>query len=253
MSKIWKIHKRLRHLLPQFIIKKIRFLVERYFDSFWATKSFSIAGEDLALQSLLFRRDQQVGASSLRPNGFFVDIGAFAPKQFSNTYLFYKKGWSGINIDATPNSMTIFNKTRKRDINIEIAVSDTQSVLDYYTWGTPTVVNTLSLEHAEIFTKRLGIAPQIVKVQTRTLESILDEFLPKGQFIDFMNVDVENHDLNVLTSNNWDKYRPFLVAVELAIERFDQILNSEITTFMQSKNYYIASWIYPNIIFESNT
>tara|TARA_B100001094_G_scaffold123926_1_gene119746 strand:+ start:493 stop:780 length:288 start_codon:yes stop_codon:yes gene_type:complete len=41
--------------------------------------------------------------------GFYVDIGAFNPIRGSNTYLLFKKGWSGINVDADENSIKIFN------------------------------------------------------------------------------------------------------------------------------------------------
>ncbi len=250
MSLIWKIHRKIRKLLPSVFIKKIRYLFEIYSDSFWCKEVFSTAGEDIALYSLLFRRDQKIGSFTFKKVGFYIDVGAFSPKQFSNTYLFYKKGWRGINIDATPNSMKIFNRIRPRDINIEAAISDTESLLNFYTWGTPTVVNTLSADHANFFTKKIGKEPEIIKVRTRTLESILDEYLPIGQQIDFMSVDVENHDINVLRSNNWKKYRPFLVVVELALEQIEDVISNEITQFMLAQQYHIVSWLYPNIIFE---
>ena len=58
-----------------------------------------------------------------RKKGFYLDVGAHHPKLYSNTYLFYNQGWNGINIDAMPGSMEIFNKQRSRDINIEAAIS----------------------------------------------------------------------------------------------------------------------------------
>ena len=70
---------------------------------------YSQNGEDLILNRFLENKK----------NGFYIDIGAHHPIRFSNTYLFYKKGWRGINIDAMPGSMDLFNKIRSRDINIE--------------------------------------------------------------------------------------------------------------------------------------
>ena len=52
----------------------------------------------------------------------FIDVGAHHPMRFSNTYLFYKKKWKGINIDPLPGSMKLFNKLRPRDINLELGV-----------------------------------------------------------------------------------------------------------------------------------
>ena len=75
--------------------------------------SYSIEGEDRIVRTLLWRKHDK---------GFYVDVGAHHPFRFSNTYLFYTQGWSGINIDATPGSMKAFNKYRPRDINLEVGV-----------------------------------------------------------------------------------------------------------------------------------
>ena len=75
--------------------------------------SYSLQGEDMVLKELFADKNQ----------GFYVDVGAHHPFRFSNTYLFYKKGWRGINIDAMPRSMELFDKFRPRDINIECGVA----------------------------------------------------------------------------------------------------------------------------------
>ncbi|MCW5198180.1 hypothetical protein VU06_00335 [Desulfobulbus sp. F3] len=87
-----------------------------------------------------------------RKKGFYIDIGAHHPKRFSNTFYFYRQGWHGINIDAMPRSMELFNKIRPRDINIEAAISDEKVELTYYMFDEP-ALNTLSKESAEITKK----------------------------------------------------------------------------------------------------
>ncbi len=57
-------------------------------------------------------------------DGFFVDVGCFHPTRMNNTYLLYKKGWRGINIDLSQFSIDLFNYLRPEDINITSAVSD---------------------------------------------------------------------------------------------------------------------------------
>ena len=88
-------------------------LIDDLLDPYRRT-SYSQEGEDLILDRLLRRK----------PRGYYVDVGAFHPKKFSNTHLFYRRGWSGINIDATPGSMDEFRRVRPRDTNLEIAISD---------------------------------------------------------------------------------------------------------------------------------
>lgn len=83
------------------------------------TLCYSQEGEDLILETFF----DEV------KNGFFVDIGAYDPIRFSNTYLFYLKGWTGINIDARPESMNDFDEIRPKDINLEIAIGQQEEML----------------------------------------------------------------------------------------------------------------------------
>ena len=90
---------------------------------------------------------------NLLQHGFFVDVGAHHPQRFSNTYYFYLKGWSGINIDAMPGSMKIFDDLRSRDINLEIPISDKSEILTYYEFDEPALNSfSLSLSHERITT-----------------------------------------------------------------------------------------------------
>lgn len=82
-------------------------------------------------------------------NGFYVDVGAHHPKRFSNTFYFYKKGWSGINIDAMPGSMSLFNKIRPRDINIEAAVSNEKEEVIFYIFN-EVALNTFEIGRAHV-------------------------------------------------------------------------------------------------------
>src|SRR5688500_16965318 len=70
--------------------------------------SFSSAAEDMILRHLL---------GSDKMDGFYVDVGAFHPTLFSNTYFFYLNGWRGINLEARPGSKQLFDKVRPRDVN----------------------------------------------------------------------------------------------------------------------------------------
>ena len=249
MKYVWLLHKVARRVLPAEWIKRLRRLAEVYSDSIWSTDSFSEHGEDRVLSALLQRRSQQHGEAAVE-RGFYVDVGAFSPKQYSNTYSFYRAGWRGISIDATPGSMAVFDRARPRDINIECVVSDCADELTFYTFGNPTVVNTLSPVHAAQFERTLGVAPKTVAVRPRSLASLLDEHLPVDQEIDFMSVDAETHDLQVLQSNDWARYRPKLVIVEVLSSDHDDMRSSDVCAFMIAQGYAIVAWVYPNVIFE---
>ena len=120
------------------LIKSLKILVVHYFFDNYFFKSYSQEGEDMILNKIF----------EFKKNGFYIDIGAHHPKRFSNTYFFYKKGWMGINVDAKPGSMYLFNKIRPRDINLEIGLNNEKSVLKYYSFNEP-ALNTFDKELAD--------------------------------------------------------------------------------------------------------
>ena len=172
-----------------------------------------------------------------KQNGFYVDVGAHHPKRFSNTYKFYRAGWRGINIDAMPESMKAFNIQRKRDINLEIPVAETETTLTFSIFSDPALNGFVSAEW--IANNERNGYPLIKqeKLKTQTLEQILDKHLPENQMIDFMSVDVEGLDLEVIKSCNWDKYRPELLLVEADILDFNDILNLPVSKLLLEGHY----------------
>ncbi len=98
----------------------------QFFDSY-AIKSYSQEGEDMILQRIL----------GDKKHGFYVDVGAHHPRRFSNTYLFYRRGWSGINIEPNPEAMNAFQVDRERDINLQFGIAEHAENLTYYFFDEP--------------------------------------------------------------------------------------------------------------------
>lgn len=195
----------------------------------FASISFSQEGEDMILSKLFEEKEK----------GFFIDIGAHHPIRFSNTYKLYLNGWRGINIDAMPNSMNLFKKYRKEDINLEIPISKVSKTMPFYTYNEP-ALNTFSEELA----KERGEAKQIYNLETKTLSEVLDQYMPKNiQKIDFMSIDVEGLDFEVLESNDWAKYKPTVILIESlsTAKNISDSLNSEVAHYLYAKNYSLYS------------
>jgi len=190
--------------------------------------SFSQEGEDMVLAELL----------SERTNGTYVDLGAYHPLKFSNTYHFYLRGWKGINIEARPQSMELFKLYRPRDINLEIAVSDTKQDLLYYMFDEPALNGFIEdLSKTRDTNSNFNII-STTKISTLPLCEILDKYLSPGQQIDFMSIDVEGMDYKVLLSNNWTKYRPQYVLVEdIHSTTLEDSITSETAIFLKQQNY----------------
>ncbi len=190
--------------------------------------SYSQEGEDMVLRRF-------VGD---KLNGFYVDIGAHHPKRFSNTYYFYKLGWRGINVDADPLLIKEFDSTRPDDINIACGVGNSNEELTFYVFDEP-AINTFDSALAQERVAKHGY--RIVreeKIAIKKLDLILNEFLPTGQKIDFMSVDVEGKDLEVLKSNNWLKYRPRFLLVEcLDTSSLEKVLVDGVTSYLKGVGY----------------
>ncbi len=202
--------------------------------------SYSQEGEDMILSRFFTGKSQ----------GFYVDVGAHHPQRFSNTYHFYLQGWRGINIDAKPGSMEEFNKVRPNDINLEVPIYDSHQVLTYYEFNEP-ALNSFCYE---IIKEQDGLGEYKIisqkKLWTYTLAEILEQYLPGNQEVDFLNVDVEGLDLQVLKSNNWKKYRPKLVLAEdLNASLLSKIDESKIAVFMDQQDYKLYAKSVNTLIF----
>jgi FkbM family methyltransferase len=230
----------LKKIIKKFIPHKYHSNIVKIIKGY-GTLSYSQEGEDLLLKRLF---------ESKNTKGYFVDVGAHHPKRFSNTYLFYKMGWQGINIDAMPGSMKLFDSLRPNDINIEKPISDTKQILTYYAFEEP-ALNTLSMDlgeyriteaHNKLLFKR--------EIETDTLESILEQYLPINKTIDFLSIDVEGLDFQVLKSNNWFKYKPTVVVVEAYESSLIEVMGSEIYLYLTNFGYEIVAKTPNSVIYK---
>jgi len=206
--------------------KKNFLMYNRYF-----RKSYSQDGEDMLLMSLFDGRQDY--------KGFYIDIGAHDPIRFSNTQYFYEKGWRGINIDATPGSMRRFNELRSEDINIECGVSDKKENLLYYSFA-EAALNSFDPVLSENRINNGWILKEKIEIPVLSLNDILRKYLPVNQSVDFIDIDVEGMELQILKNFDFDKYAPkyFLLEDLNNVNSVLSEIDSEINIFMKSKNYF---------------
>ncbi len=197
----------------------------------YCRSSYAQEGEDRILAEMF-------GLRLRKDPGFYVDVGAHHPERYSNTYLFYTFGWRGINIDAMPGSMDLFKRERPLDINLEAAISDEEKALTFYEFNEP-ALNGFNREIAssrDQFSNWKLVGQREIK--TIRLDKLLESHLPKGRSIDFMSIDVEGLDFNVLKSNDWKKFRPVLVLVEDSEAMMNnQVRDTVISRFMRDNGY----------------
>jgi FkbM family methyltransferase len=204
-----------------------------------AAVHYSQEGEDIVLARLL-------GAST---HGFYVDVGAHHATRFSNTYALYRKGWRGLNIDATPGSMDSFKRVRPEDINLEAAVSDRREpmVFSLFKEG---ALNTFDQALARSYVAGGWELKGTVEIVPQTLAELLDRHLAPGQHIDLLSVDVEGEDLAVLRSNDWSKYCPRIVIIEALDTPLTSLDSNSVAAFLKDKGYVPVARLFNSIIFD---
>ena len=213
------------------IYEKIRMFHNIYFKNnfFIEKKTYSMDGEDLFINNFFKNK-----------RGLYVDVGAYHPLELSNTYLLHKRKWKGINIDINSLSIEYFDFLRPNDINLNLGVAKKNSTKMLYFQKNKSPLNTLNLSHAKkIFSNKF----KKKRIKTKTLTNILDKTRYKGKKINFLNIDTEGNDLEVLESLDFRRYKPQLICVEL-IDHFNpekkKIKKHKIYKFLAKKKYKLV-------------
>lgn len=192
--------------------------------------SFSQCGEDRIVKYVFNLRGIQ------KPS--YIDIGAHDPFYLSNTALFYKDGARGINIEANPQLFENFKINRPEDINLNIGIGSKEDESDFYIMMDSSL-STFSKHEANLLTKHGKELNEIKRLKLMTLTSVLAQY-NNGLFPDFMSLDVEGFDFEIIQSIDFEKSFPKVVCVEAA--EYSMVgtgaRRNELIDFLVSKGYY---------------
>ena len=181
-------------------------------------------GEDLIIQDYLKNIN----------NGFYVDAGCYHPLHLSNTYLLHKRNWSGINIDVSQFSIDLFNFLRPNDLNINSAVSNTDSEVTIFFQKK---ISQLTTIYKEISKERMQGKIQEKNIKSQKLNTILNKSKFINRKIDFLNIDLEGADYEALQSLDFNTYRPKLICIEINDKN---IFGSDIFKFLNKLKYKLV-------------
>jgi len=218
-----------------------RLLLSPLYDWF-GKRSYAQSGEDIIA-------DIELGK---KKKGIYIDVGAFHPKLFSNTYLFYKRGWSGVVIEPRPEAREDFLKVRPRDKFVGLGVGAKKDVLEYMEFD-ESAANTFSKTQAEKNTKEAGRKLlRRINVAVMPLRDILASCGMEGAVIDLMSVDVEGMDEEVLRSNDWEKFRPKLIICEDLEFEFQKPQSSGVVKYLLGLDYALVAKTPYSLIFRDS-
>jgi len=224
---IFKIKKKL-HILHNIYVKHKHFKKR---------ETYAMDGEDLVIADY-FKNKQQ---------GFYVDVGCYHPIHRNNTYLLYKKGWNGINIDIHSFSVDLFNYLRPNDLNYNFAISDKKEIINMYFQKELSQLSTIDYDQAKKFFQ--GPIKE-KKIQSFSLNEVFKFSNLENKKIDLLDIDVEGADFKVLKGLSFEKTNPELICIEIHEKNFKE---SETYKFLINLNYeLIWSGIFSHI-FRSKT
>jgi len=161
--------------------------------------------------------------------GTYVDVGSYHPIKGSLTYNLYKKNWSGINIDLSKISVDLFKISRSQDINLRAAITDYDGKTFYYE-NSPINQQNSMIENS--FAKK-------IEIDCFKLNTVLDKYQIKK--IDYLNIDAEGNDFKVISTFDFERFKPALVTIEFNSYDFDMLLESDIHTLMKNNGYKLIS------------
>ena len=202
--------------------------------------AYSHWGVDLIITKLLNSKNK----------GIYIDVGCHHPFLNNHSYLLYKSGWEGINIDIDYNSIDMFNFFRKSDVNIQTAVTDHKGEVDLFFYHNRAAKNTISKEFG-------SDAKEQKKINSDTLNNIIENSKFKNSKIDFVSIDVEGNEMNVLNGFDLKKYKPKLILLEFILPNkkefyekdINEITNSEVYKFLIKNEYKLINWNHDDLLF----
>ena len=230
----------MRHIFRYSLSEIIKFLFYELRSSYRKLiyKSFSHNLEDLIVHKHL----------NFISKGVYIDIGAHVNKRFNNTYRLYKYyDWVGHNLEPNPQLFRQIENSRENDKYHNIGITDKNDIMDFFIFS-PDTLSTFSKEMSLIYKKKFKLISTI-QVKTNTLS----QFIKNNKILhcDFLNIDTEGYELQILKSNDWNFFSPKIICIEHS--GYGQKNNTEeISDFLILRDYKLIHKNDTNFIFQKN-
>ena len=208
-----------------------------------ARPSYAQAGEDLIVNYYF------ESVNIKKPT--YLEIGTNEPILHNNTYFFYLNKCVGVCIEPDSNMIGVIKKKRPNDIVLNVGIGTSEGTqMPFYTfpeWRNSW--NTFSQEEAELRQKTSGIKYSVEYIDLKTVNGIIETHFDKTP--DFISIDVEGLDLDILQSIDYNRYKPEVICVEtitFSTNHTEKKINS-IAAFMDTVGYYPYADTHINTIF----
>ena len=169
-----------------------------------------------------------------KESGFYIDVGAHHPVYDSVTKAFYDQGWRGINIEPGREFFGLLQQSRPDDINLQVAAGDKESALTFFEL-LGSGFSTLDRDFAIKLAAERNLHLSCYEVPILPLAEICRKYNPIT--IDFLKIDVEGWEEQVIAGNDWESYRPIVILVEATFPNSPIRRDTNILSFLHDKRY----------------
>ena len=207
----------------------------------FAKASLSQSAEDIIIEKIL--------KEAKKSKGIFVDVGCNHPIEYNNTYLLYLRGRRGINIDGNADLIKLYSQYRKSDTNLNFLISDKEEDV-IFNLSNKDKISTIHFDENDAPNEKHFPARLRTKMTTKTLNSVLIDNNIKGAGeIDLLCIDVENHEFEVISSIDLNKYQPFLIVVELFNLDINNPTANKTYNLLYQNGYKLKDFVFSNGFF----
>jgi FkbM family methyltransferase len=147
-----------------------------------------------------------------QPSGFYIDVGAGHPVYDNVSFAFYLRGWSGITVEPNPWLAQLSEAVRPRDTRIQSLVGEKPGEATYYLVEDFHGLSTTVEGHARAAQSEYGKSSRAMTMPVTTLRALCTQHAPPT--IDFLKIDVEGAEREVLLGGDWQRFRPKVVVLE---------------------------------------
>ena len=221
-------------------------ILKKIYYSKYRKHSYAISNVDLIINRIFSKIEK----------GIYLDVGCNHPIKYNNTYLLYKRGWNGINIDSDLKSINAFNKFRKDDFNVKSIISSSNKKINYYFYHDRSALNTVD---KKLVKSRKTKPQKIIKLSSLSLDKVINNSPYKNKKINLLSIDIENHEYEALRNFQFKKYKIDMIVTECLnvgakkLETQNQnlkfILNSKIYKLLIKNDYNLINWVNSDLVF----
>jgi FkbM family methyltransferase len=207
-------------------------------DQLFGDKTYAQHGDDIIIRAIFY----SLGIAT--PS--YLDVGAHHPERISNTKLFYDSGSRGINVEPNPTLYQAFLEQRPQDINLNVGVGIKSEFREFYMIDSESGRNSFLKEVAEGFVIDY---PQFSITDIKELPIFtIDQILKHRLTPDFLTIDIEGMDYEVLRNINYCLHPFKVICVEL-----QPYSEEDIRTLMHNVGYSAIIKCGSNLIFVDKT